>query len=172
MTTNKENTTNGKKRTRRTIEERIAATQAEMARLQAIKDGTYVRGEATSGNPVLTQVKKALRVRKTALHNAQIITDGRAATEKSPRQSTLAEKIENAEKRLNNLRETKKRSDQIIADTPFDIERLEALIELAESGEDITFPDNLTPLPSESEKTDTEHEVTALTANDPEVTEN
>jgi hypothetical protein len=92
----------GRKKTR-PIADRKAELLAKLAILEAKENGTYEPSMEPDG---LKGVKAALRRRKTALHQAQILIAGRAATDKSPALPGIDAKIENAQKRLDNLLES------------------------------------------------------------------
>lgn len=153
----------GQKRKRATREEMMARLQAKLERLQAQKEGTYVPDDETL---TLKRLRSALRKRHTAMGNARMLLNGRPATEKSPAMNSIDEKIANAEKRLADLHTAKARAEEQLANLPFDIERLEAIIGVAETGTDVEFPTGLYPLPSEQDRT--EAEVEASVANSDE----
>jgi predicted glycoside hydrolase/deacetylase ChbG (UPF0249 family) len=152
------------KRNRRTRVEMLAALEAKLEKLKAQVSGTY---DPTSdeGTFIEKRLRRAIRRRNTALGNAQTLMDGRQATERSPSVSPIDVKIENAEKRLTDLRAAKARAVEMQAQLPFDIERLEALLEKAEAGEDVEFPNDLYRLPNEGERTDAEIEAGSVVDN-------
>lgn len=155
MTTN-ETTGNGGKRNRRTRLEMKAALEAKLAKLQAQIDGSY--DESGDDSFLVKRLRRAIRRRETAMGNAATLLGGRAATEKSPAVASIDSKIENAEKRLADLRLAKTRALEIQARVPFDIDVLRSSLEGAEAGTVLEFPTGLYVLPGESEKTDAEIE--------------
>lgn len=145
------------KRKRATREEMIAKTQAKLDKLLAQKEGSFTPDAETL---VVKRLRSALRRRKTALHRAEVMVNGRAATEKSPPMNGIDEKIENAQKRLADLVSSKERAEERIANLPFDISRIETILETAENdGTEPEFPTDLFMLDNES--TDSETEVAA-----------
>lgn len=157
MTENQEN----KKRTKvtRSIAERKAAALAELAKLEAMENGTYVRGSNSEEPTILTTLRSMLRRRETVLKSADIFLNGRAASPKSPALNGVDTKIANAQKRIASLQEAKARQEDLFANLPFDIGRLEALVERAEKGEDVGIPQDLHPIPEKTaKKDDAEHE--------------
>ncbi len=151
-------TENQNKRKRATRQEMRERLLEKLAKLDAQIEGTYTPDQETL---VSKRIRAALRKRKTLLSRAEIVIVGRASTEKSPAQNGIEEKIKNAENRLADLRETKRRADERIANLPRDIERLSGLVEMIERGEEVEMPDDLFPIPGEAERTDHEHEVAA-----------
>lgn len=146
---------------RRTDEEMLAHFEAEkqriLDRMQAKAEGRPV----TEGSGLSSRLKRAKRTRETALHRAQVAVNGKAATAKSPALPTIEEKIERAQKRLDDLIETQNRALEQIAELPKDIERLELLIEAEAAGDDVEFPKGLYRLPGEGEQTEGEAETVA-----------
>lgn len=155
---------NTPKRKRRTREEMIAATRAKLAKLEAQADGSYDAGD----KPILSRLRARLRKTNTELSAARIAVDGVAKPDGSGwSRRPIDEMIENTERRLNQQRATRDRSNLLVAELPNDIARLETLIELAESGdENVEFPTDLTRLGSESDRTDEQHEAHAILSNE------
>ncbi len=156
MTTDS-NTTETKttKRPKRSLAERRAALQAQIAILDAKEDGTYEMER--SG---LKAVKFALRRRETEKHNAEVLINGRASTAKSPALATIAEKVANAETRLASLKAGQERAQGFLDNLPTDIELLQGLVTLGEAGETVEVPDGLYQMEME-DKTEVEVEVAA-----------
>lgn len=146
------------KRYRATPAEMIARKLAEIEALKAKAEGTYTPDAETL---TVKRVRNARRKRETLLDRAKIMLNGRVAGDGKIAQSSIDAKIEQAEKRLADLRLSKANAEERVANLPFDIERLAVLLERAEKGETIEFPADLTPIPGEGEGTDTEKEVAA-----------
>jgi hypothetical protein len=159
-----------KTRKTRTIAERKADLIAKLAILEAKENGTYVRENAEKTG--LKAVRYALRRRKTELHRAKVLVEGRAATANSPALAGIMDKIENAEQRLAKLREAAEKGENFIANLPFDIDRLEKLVLVGEAGDDVEVPSDLTRLGNEADRTDAEIETKVATSEDSEITEN
>jgi predicted HTH transcriptional regulator len=145
--------TDGPKRQRKTRKEMIAATQAKLEKLLAQEEGTF---SDENENDILKGLKRRLRKTETALKAASLILFG------ADGKSTIEDKIVKTRQRLASQIETCDRAEAQKAALPFDIERLSALIDLAEAGEDVEFPNDLTRLTGEQEKTPEEHEAKAL----------
>ncbi len=152
---------------KRTKEVLLAEANARVAKLTAQIEGTWIaENEEKTG---VKAVRAALRRRKTALHQARVLIDGRGATAKSPALPGLYMKITNAEDRLYSMREAAQRGEDFIQNLPFDIERLDELLKLSEQeGEDIEVPNGLFKMGGEEDVTDAEHEAKVVTANDTE----
>lgn len=151
------------RRKRRTRQEIMDELRAKLDKYEAQEDGTYIPDEETL---IAKRIRKALKRRKTAIHQANVLLQGKAATEKSPAQNGIDDKIANAEARLQNLRDAKAHALDMIANLPFDIDRLEKIVEEMDKGnvpED--FPTGLYKLPNS--KNDVEHE-NAESAGEPE----
>jgi len=159
-----------KTRKTRTIEERKAELLKKLEILEAKENGTYVRENAEKTG--LKAVRFALRRRKTELHRAQILVDGRAATSKSPALAGVNDKIQNLKERLAKLEEAAERGANYIANLPFDIDRLEKLVLVGEAGDDVEVPKDLTPIVNDADKNEAELETKVATDSDTEVTEN
>ncbi len=151
---------------RRTRAQMIEEWKAKITKAEAQEEGTY---DSDSETLVGRRLRGAMKKRKTILHRAGVLLQGRAATEKSPPMNGIVQKIERARQRLADLIESGARAEQQVANLPFDIERLAELIEAEEKGEDVEFPNDLLRLPGEGEQTDTEAEVAAGTSEDAEV---
>lgn len=165
ITNDNEKNENGKgKRNRRTRNEMIAAYEAKLARLKAQAEGTF--DESDDDTYTVKRLRRAIRRRETAIGNAGTLLNGKAATEKSPAVPSILSKIENAEKRLADLRLAQKRAHEITAQVPFDVEKLTALLERAEKGEAVEFPTDLYILPGENDKTEAETEAAFGTGGD------
>lgn len=155
-------TTNRRKR--RSPEELYQEALAKAEMYKAKMEGTYQPENDSYG---VKRIRAALRKRKTALHAAQVTIDGRASTDKSPALNGIDAKIENAERRLEQLRETRERAMEQIAALPSDIETLSELVERIEDGEaEPEFPKGLHRLPGEGEQTEAEAEVASVLDND------
>jgi len=120
--------------TKLTKEERLAkqkaALLAKLAIVEAKENGTYqIKREGVKA------LKFALRTRRTALHAAQVLVNGRAPSAKSPALPTIVDKIKNAEKRLAGLIEGRDRAIDFLENLPADIDLLEGLVTVAESGD-------------------------------------
>lgn len=159
------------RKTKRSKEVLLAEAQERVAKLMAQIDGTYVReNEEKTG---IKAVRFALKRRKTELHRATVLVNGRAATAKSPALAGIHEKIANAGERLEKLREAAWRGEDFMANLPFDIGRLDALLQLAETeGEEIEVPTGMFKIGGEDERTEAEIEAKVVTSDDAEVTEN
>lgn len=154
------------KRNRKTREEMLAFRLAQVAKLEAQIEGNY---QDEGENAILKTLKKRLRKTETELRSANVTLNGVAGSEgKGWSRSPISEKIEGTKVRLASQIETMDRADFFAAKLPFDVERLQALIEAAEAGEDIEFPDDLTPLANEQERTDEEHEAVHIAKGDVE----
>lgn len=150
----------GQKRNRRTRQEMLDHYLAEAARVQAQIDGSYTD---ENENNVLKALKRRLKAVNKELRSARITLDGVAGSEgKGWSRSPIDEKIASTEKRLASQIETRDRSNVFATKLPFDVTRLEALIGAAEAGEDVEFPDDLTPLANEQERTDEQHEAAMI----------
>jgi len=151
------------KRNRRTREEMLAHYQAQIARIEAAMEGGP---DTTSEAGVLKSLRKRLRKTNTELRSARITLNGVSREDGNGYvRSPIDEKIAQTEARLASQNETKARAEEFSARLPFDIERIEALIAAAEQGEDVEFPNDLTPLANEQERTEEEHEA-AFVANE------
>jgi len=162
--TNENGKGNGGKRNRRTREQIKAELEAKLAKINAKLNGTFV--ETDDESLLVKRLRRAIRKRETAIGNAGTLLTGRAATEKSPAIPTIDSKIENAQKRLDDLRLAKNRAMEIQARVPFDIDRLRSALEGAEKGTVLEFPTELYILPGEDEKTDAEHEAASVSEQD------
>jgi hypothetical protein len=152
MTTNENK---GGKRNRRTRVEVAEALRAKLAKIEAQIAGNF---DATKDDTyIVTRLKAAIRRRDTALRVAATVLGGKKATENSPAMSDIDTKIANAQKRLADLTETKARAIETQARVPFDLQTLNAALEVAVKGEPVEFPSGLFVLPSEQ----TEGEVEA-----------
>lgn len=149
------------KRKRATRKEMIERKRAELEKLLAQEAGTFT----DEGSDMAKRLRKAMKKRRTILHRAEVLLNGRPATEKSPAVNGIDEKIQNAEKRLNDLIESKRRAELQVANLPFDIEKLELLLEEDEAGEEVSFPDDLFKIGGEK-PTDREVEVKVSTENE------
>lgn len=146
----------GQKRNRRTREEMLAHYQAQIERLEAAMAGAP---DTSTESGVLKSLKRALRKRETALRAANVTLNGvKAEDGKGYVRSPIADKIAQTEARLESQRRTAAEAEEQRAALPFDIDRLSALVEAAENGETVEFPDDLTPLPGEENRTDEQHE--------------
>lgn len=148
--------TNTNKRKRATRQEMIERLEAKLAKLQAQAEGSFTPDAETL---TVKRLRSALRKRRTLLHRAEVMVNGRPGTEKSPATNGIDEKIENARKRLADLEQSKRNAEERIAALPFDIERLESLLEQSETGAEVEFPTDLFPIGGEA--TETEVEVAA-----------
>lgn len=142
------------KRNRRTREEMLDAALAKVAKLQAQIEGSY---KDEDENDVLKALKRRLRKTNTALRAARITLNGIHDDGKIARKS-IAVTIQATRDRLESQIETEQKAEKAQATLPFDVERLEALIEATEAGELVGFPKDLSRLPNEQDRTDEEHE--------------
>ncbi len=160
----------GNTRNRRTREEMLAHYEAEAERVRQQIAGSY---KDESENAVLKQLAKRLRKTETELRAATITVNGVAGSEgKGWSKSPIDEKIATTEARLATQVETKARAEAFQASLPFDIERLQALVNAAKEGEDVEMPSDLTPLADEQERTDEEHEAAFIASEENEGEEN
>jgi predicted nucleic acid-binding Zn-ribbon protein len=148
------------KRNRRTRVEMLAALQEKLDRLKAQVSGTY---DPTNdeGTYIVQRIRRAIRRRNTAMGNANTLLNGRPATDRSPAVAPVGEKIANAEHRIAELRKAQNRATEILSNVPGDIERLEALLKRAESGDEVEMPNDLYMLPSDEDRTSAEVEASA-----------
>ncbi len=154
------------KRNRRTREEMLAHYEAEAQRVRDQIAGSY---KDDSENAVLKQLKNRLKKTNTLQRTMRVVLDGVHGSEgKGWSKSPIAEKIEATEKRLASQIETRDRAEVYTAKLPFDIERLQALVEAAEAGEDVEMPSDLTPFPDEQNRTDEEHEAAFIASEEAE----
>ena len=139
---------------RATVAEMLERKRREVEILEAKAAGTWTGGDETD---IQKRLRNALRKRLTALGNAKMLFTGRPATVNSPAMNPIDEKIARAEQQLQSLYKTRQRAEGRIVNLPFDIERLETLLKNAESGQDVSFPDDLTPLdePKSTEEIET-----------------
>jgi DNA repair exonuclease SbcCD ATPase subunit len=143
------------KRKRATRQEMIERLAAKLEKLQAQAAGNY---DETGDSLNTKRLRSALRKRRTLLHRAETLLNGRAPTAKSPAQNGIDEKIENAQKRLDDLQEAKRRATEQTANLPFDIEKLEKLLADVENGEtEVEFPTDLYRIPGENTVAETEN---------------
>lgn len=142
-----ENTKN--KRNRRTKAEMAEHYRKLAEQYEAELDGKV--DTSTTGG-VLKALRAALRKRETELRSAVITLDGAEG------RSSIDDKIAHTERRLESQRRTKENAEVMRARLPFDIERLSALVEAGEAGEEVEMPSDLTRLPGEQDRTDEEHE--------------
>ncbi len=152
-------------RTRRTIEERIAANQAELETLLEKQAGTY---KNDTEDTVEKQIRARLRRCNTELRAASVTIHGVSASEGKPARSSISDKILKTEARLVNQRNTEDRAYAFLNDLPADIKVLEALVESMEAGQDVAFPDGLTALSASEGRSDEEHEAMFIAASDVE----
>ena len=146
----------GQKRNRKTREEMLAYRLAQVEKLQAQIAGTH-QDDSESG--ILKQLKKRLRKTNTALKSAGYTLNGVVREDgKGYSRSPIDDKIAKTQERLESQVETKDRAEVMIAKLPFDVETLEATIAAAEAGEEVVFPEGLTPMGLPEDRTDEEHE--------------
>lgn len=159
----------GQKRNRRTAEEMLAHYEAQAERLRLKMAGEYV---PSGEDALLKKLKRRLRKTNTELKSARFTIYGVAREDgKGWSRAPIADKIEGTKARLASQIETLERAQAFEASLPFDIERLEALIQAYEAGEDVDFPTDLTPLSDAQNRTDEEHE-TAMIASDEDSEDN
>ena len=144
------------KRKRATRTEMIERLAAKLEKLQAQAAGNY---DETGDSLNTKRLRSALRKRRTLLHRAETLLNGRAPTAKSPAQNGIDEKIENAQKRLDDLQEAKRRATEQTANLPFDIAKLEKLLADVEEGGscEAEFPTDLYRIPGENTVAETEN---------------
>ena len=150
--------TEQKKRNRRTKAEMAEFYAQKAAQLQ--HELYFCKAAATTETGILKALRNRLRKTQTELKAARYTLNGSVPGPdgKGMVRSSIAEKIALTEKRLASQIETRDRAEEAQARFPMDIERLEALIELAQAGEEVEFPIDLTPLSNEQEMTDEQHE--------------
>ncbi len=148
------------KRNRKTRQEMLEVYQAKVAKLEAQIAGSF---EDDTGGAIIKQLKKRLRKTQTALRAATVTIDGITGKDgKGWTRAPIADKIETTRKRLLSQIETQERAENFAAKLPFDVERLKALIELAEAGEEVEMPSDLTRFGKDAERSDEEHEAAAI----------
>lgn len=146
------------KRNRRTQEEMLAHYKAKADALQAKIEG---RGGDEAGSDLVANLKRRLRKTETALRSAQIMLNGVVKEDgKGWQRAPIDEKIEMTRTRLQTQIDARDRADSMATTLPFDVNRLKLLIEAANVGEDVEFPNDLTPLraPGATVKSDEEVE--------------
>lgn len=132
------------KRNRRTQEEMLAHYQAEVAKLEAKIEGRY---EDDGGTDMVKALKARLRKTTTALRAAQIMINGVVKEDgKGWQRAPISEKIATTRTRLEQQEEGENFATVQIIKLPDDVRRLALLLEAATAGEDVEFPENLTPL--------------------------
>ncbi len=159
-------------RNRRSRIEMRAHFLAEIERLDASIAG---KPDTASESGKLKSLKSMLKKRETALRAATITVNGIAANPElkvSPRAS-IGDKIATTEARLASQKQTLATANEQIAQLPFGITRLEALVASAAQGDDVEMPTDLYPLPGEGEteevaKTDEEHEAAFIAKSETE----
>tara|TARA_S200002703_G_scaffold129359_1_gene116383 strand:- start:1581 stop:2132 length:552 start_codon:yes stop_codon:yes gene_type:complete len=156
-----ENTnTNKPKRKRSTMAEMEVKLVAKLEALRARMEG---KPDTTSENAILKSLKARLRKTNTELRAARVTLHGQPSKDGSSMlRAPIADKIAATEARLASQIETRDRAQEFEATLPHDVQRLEALIESAEQGDDVEFPNDLTRLSSEQDKTDEQHEASAV----------
>jgi hypothetical protein len=148
----------GQKRNRKSREEMLAFRLAQVEKLQAQIEGSY---QDDSDGGVLKQLKKRLRATLTSLKGAGYTLNGVVREDgKGYSRSPIETKIAKTEARLESQIETKVRAEVMVAKLPFDVETLEATIAAAKAGEEVEFPEGLTPLGKP--ETDEEHETSFI----------
>jgi hypothetical protein len=162
-------TNESNKRNRRTRQEMLAHYEAEAQRL---RDAIAGKPDTSSENAILKSLKARLRKTNTELRAARVTLHGQASKDGSSMlRAPIDEKIEATEKRLASQIETRNRAQEFEATLPHDVQRLEALIESAEQGDDVEFPTDLTRLSSDQDKTDEQHEASAVVSQEDEQAE-
>lgn len=141
------------KRNRKSRKEMIVELQARLDKAIAQEAGTF---SEENDNNALKGIKTRLRKTKTVLASMELLRNG------SDGKSSIVDKIKATEKRLASQIESKNRADKFLAELPFDVTQLEALVEAGEAGETVEFPEGLTKLTDDQEKTPEEHEAKAL----------
>lgn len=152
--------TNKATRVRRSAEERLKDLQAKMDALKAKMAGTY--DETKDSNYTTKRLGRMIARRETAISVANVLLNGKAATEKSPAVASLTSKIERAEAHLKTLRENETRALELLARVPSDIDTLRALLASAQAGNEIVFPTDLFVIPAE--QSNEEHEAASVVA--------
>lgn len=133
----------------------LEAALAKVAKLEAQIEGSY---KDEDENDILKALKRRLRKTSTALRAARVTLNGLSNDEGKIARKPISETIERTKVRLASQIETQDRAETMSAALPFDVELLEALIAKTEIGEIVEYPENLTPLGNEQERTDEEHE--------------
>ena len=163
-------TENTNKRNRRTREEMLAHYEAEAARIRAAMEG---KPDTSTESGLLKSLRARLRKTNTELRAARVTLHGQASKDGSTMlRGPIDEKIEATQKRLASQIETRDRAAEFEAKLPHDIARLEAALAAAEQGDDVEFPDDLTPLSNDQDRTDEEHEASFVVSKEDEDAEN
>ena len=147
-------TTDTNKRKRKTRKEMIELRKAQLEKLIAQEEGRF---DETSENNVLKALEKRLRKVNTALKAANNTIHG-VENSKGARTPSIEEKIAKTRARLESQLATQERAIRMAAALPDDVETLTAFIDAAKAGEDVEFPEGLTPLGDPQKRTDEEHE--------------
>lgn len=153
-------TENTNKRTRKTRKEMIELRRQQLEALIAAEEG---RADTSTESGLLKSLKSRLRKTNTELRAARVTLHGQASKDgASMLRASIDDKIAATEKRLASQIETRDRAAEFEATLPHDVARLEALIASAEQGDDVEFPNDLTRLSSDQDKTDEQHEASAV----------
>ena len=151
---------NAPKRNRKTRKEMIELRRQQLEALIAAEEG---RADVSTESGILKSLKNRLRKTNTELRAARVTLHGQASKDgASMIRGSIDDKIEATRKRLESQIETRDRASAFEATLPHDVERLEALIASAEQGDDVEFPNDLTRLASDQDKTDEQHEANAV----------
>ena len=149
-------TENQNKRNRRTRAQMLEHYKAQIARLEAAEQG---RPDTSTESGILKSLKSMLRKRRTALRSATIVVDGITGGDGKVARAPLSETIKRTEERLAKQRATLAESTEQKELLPSDIERLDALVNAAEQGEDVEIPtDLLVRLDSDAPRSDEQAE--------------
>jgi hypothetical protein len=149
---------------RRTIQERLAANEAERLVLLSKADGTFVSDVEQT---VEKQIRARLRKCGTELRAAFLTVNGAVADGDKKARASIADRIKGTLRRLETQRETETRAYGFLESLPGDIEVLEALVVAMDAGvEDIEFPEGLTRLSKPEDRSDEEHEVQHIAASE------
>lgn len=146
--------TETKTRNRKTRKEMIEFRRAQLEKLIAQEEGSY---QDENENNVLKALQKRLRKVNTALKAANNLIHG-TENKNGSRTASIEEKIAKTRARLDSQLATQERAIVMASKLPADVETLQAFIDASEAGEDVTFPEGLTPLGDPQKRTDEEHE--------------
>jgi len=146
-------------RNRRTDAQMLAHFKAEQARLEAKMAG---KPDTTSENGIIKSLKRRLRKTQTELRAANLTINGQTNSDGGVMRKPIADTILATQARMESQIETRDRANEFQARLPMDVERLEALIASAEQGDTVEFPNDLTKLSDDQDKTTEQHEASAV----------
>ncbi len=149
-------------------------TQAQMlehfeAEAQRMRDAIAGKPDTTTENGILKSLKARLRKTNTEMRSASAIVNGILSKDGTTvLRGPIMDKITATEARLRSQIETRNNAEEFLAKVAFSIETLETTIASAEQGDEVTFPTDLVPLPSDQDRTPDEHEVAFITKDNEE----